>query len=130
LAVVTANRRDREYDVVLVSAKDGSVIRNLTRGFDQDHGFDFIVTPARWNSVPWLTWSASGDKLAYFVRREKSRSLVVQNVLTGRIEQRIDIRTLDNPESPDLSPDGRRVVFAALQGGTGDIFMMDLQSKE
>ena len=129
LAIVTPNRKDREYDIVLVSAKDGSVIRNLTRGFDQDHGFDFIVTPARWNAVPWLSWSATGDQLAYFVRREKSRTLIVQNVLSGKIEQRVDMKTLDNPESPDLSPDGKRVVFAALQGGTGDIFMLDLQTK-
>src|SRR5215203_2373235 len=68
LAVVTGNRRDREYDIVMVSARDGSVIRNLTRGFDQDHGFEFISTPQRWNAVPWLSWSATGDQLAYFVR--------------------------------------------------------------
>jgi hypothetical protein len=130
LAVVTANSKDREYDIVLVSAHDGTVIRNLTRGFDQDHGFEFIVTPARWNAVPWLSWSATGDEIGYFVRREKSRSLVIQNVLTRKIEQRIDMRTVDNPESPDLSPDGKKVVFAALQGGTGDIFLMDLQTKQ
>jgi hypothetical protein len=129
LAVVTGNRRDREYDIVMVSARDGSVIRNLTRGFDQDHGFEFISTPQRWNAVPWLSWSATGDKIAYFVRREKSRSLIVQNVLSRRIEERVDMRTIDNPESPDLSPDGRRVVFAALQGGTGDIFLLDLDTK-
>src|SRR6478672_5999158 len=80
LAVVTANSKDREYDIVLVSAHDGTVIRNLTRGFDQNSGFEFIVTPARWNAVPWLSWSATGDEIGYFVRREKSRSLVIQNV--------------------------------------------------
>ena len=42
---------------MLVSAKDGSVIRNLTKGFDQKYGFEFIVTPGgRWNTVPWLSW--------------------------------------------------------------------------
>jgi hypothetical protein len=30
LAVVTGNRRDQEADIILVSSKDGSVIRNLT----------------------------------------------------------------------------------------------------
>src|SRR3954469_19375762 len=63
LAVVTGNRRDQEADIVLVSAKDGSVIRNLTKGFDQKYGFEFIVTPGgRWISVPWLSWSATGDR--------------------------------------------------------------------
>ena len=40
------------------------------------------------------------------------------------------MRTVDDPESPDISPDGRRVAFAALQGGTGDIFIVDLVTKE
>ena len=43
LAVITINRKDREVDVVLVSTKDGSVIRNLTEGFDKDLGFANLV---------------------------------------------------------------------------------------
>ena len=77
-----------------------------------------------------MSWSPDGDRLAYFVRAEKSRTLIVQNVLNQKIEERIDLRMVDDPESPDISPDGRRVVFAALQGGTGDIFIVDLVTKE
>lgn len=131
LAVFTLNRRDREGDIVLVSARDGSVIRNLTAGFDKDFGWEYIVTPGgRFNTVPWMSWSSSGDRLAYFVRVEKSRTLVLQNVLTGDIERRFEMNMVDDPESPDLSPDGRYVVFAALQGGVGDIFRLDLQTGE
>jgi hypothetical protein len=131
IAVVTGNQRDREYDIVLVSAKDGSVVRNLTKGFNQNMGFEFITLPGgRGNSVPWMSWSASGDRLAYFVRTEKSRSLVLQNVLSREIEQKIDVKEVDDPESPDVSPDGRKAVFAGLQGGTGDIFTVDLQTGE
>ena len=35
-----------------------------------------------------MSWSPTGDRLAYFVRTEKSRTLILQNVLTGDIEQR------------------------------------------
>jgi Tol biopolymer transport system component len=130
LAVVTGNSHDQEADIVLLSAHDGSVIRTLTRGFDQDQGFEFIVMPgSRWNTVPWMSWSPSGDTLAYFVRNEKWRTLIIQNVNSGKIEQRFPMRTLDDPESPDFSPDGRKVAFAALQGGTGDIFVLDLETK-
>ncbi|HZA33789.1 MAG TPA: hypothetical protein VE505_02620, partial [Vicinamibacterales bacterium] len=38
IAAMTGNRRDGELDIVLLSSKDGSVIRNLTRGLDQDRG--------------------------------------------------------------------------------------------
>src|ERR1700674_4953900 len=36
IATVTINRKDREIDIVLLSAKDGSIVRNLTGGFDKD----------------------------------------------------------------------------------------------
>jgi hypothetical protein len=129
LAVVSPNRKDREYDIVLVSAKDGSVVRNLTKGFDQDKGFEYISVPGgRWNTVPWMSWSPAGDRIAYFARREKGKPLFLQNVITREIEKRLDMSTVDNPESPDFSPDGRRVVFSALRQGVGDIFLVDLES--
>ena len=131
MAVASANRSDREMDIVLVSTKDGTVVRNLTKGFDQDYGFEFVVTPGgRWTTVPWFSYSPDGNHLAFFVRAEKSRTLVMQNVLNRNIDKRIDMRTVDDPESPDISPDGRRVAFAALQGGTGDIFIVDLVTDE
>ena len=68
--------------------------------------------------------------VAYFVRAEKSRTLILQNVLNRNVEQRIELRTVDDPESPDISPDGTKVAFAALQGGVGDIFVVDLATRE
>ena len=131
IAMVTGNRRDRELDIVLMSATDGAIIRNLTNGFDQDRGFEFIIQNGmRSNTVPWLSWSPSGDQLAYFVRSEKWRTLILQNVLNRNVDERIELRTVDDPESPDISPDGRKVAFAALQGGVGDIFTVDLATRE
>jgi hypothetical protein len=128
-AIVTGNSRDQEADIVLVSARDGREIANLTKGFDQSMGFEFIVTPGgRWNTVPWVSWSGSGDRLAYFVRNEKSRTLIVQDVLEGEIVQRYAMRTVDDPESPDFSADGRKIAFAALRDGIGDIFVLDLET--
>ncbi len=130
MAIATGNRRDQELDIILISAKDGSVIRNLTSGFDQDKGFEFIVTPGmRFNTVPWLSWSPSGDRLAYFARAEKNRTLILQNVITRDVEIRIPMQMVDDPESPDFSPDGKKVAFAALQNGVGDIFVVDLESE-
>ena len=131
LAIFSFNQRDLEGDILLVSARDGSVVQNLTEGFDKDLGFEFIVTPGgRFVTVPWLSWSTAGDRLAYFARAEKTRTLILQNVLTRNVEQRIEMSSVDDPESPDFSPDGRRVAFAGLRGGTGDIFIVDLQTLE
>jgi hypothetical protein len=130
IATVTINRKDEELDIVLVSSKDGSVVRNLTSGFDKDLGFDHIIEmPVSRMFFPWLAWSPKGDRIAYFVRTEKERTLIVQNVLTKNIEVRIPMKSVDEPESPAFSPDGRTVTFSALRGGVGDIYTVDLESK-
>ena len=131
IAAMAMNRKDRELDIVLLSAESGEIIQNLTSGFDQNFGFEYIPMPGlRFNTVPWMSWSPDGDRLAYFVRKGKHKSLVVQNIVTRRVEQRIDLDTVDEPESPDFSPDGQRVVFSALRGATGDIFELDLETLE
>ncbi|HEY7450242.1 MAG TPA: hypothetical protein VH702_18945 [Vicinamibacterales bacterium] len=130
LAVITGNRRDGEIDILLVSAKDGSIVRNLTSGFDKDMGFEYIPYPSQFNTVPWMSWSPKGDRLAFFVRTEKSKSLILQNVISRKIEQRIEMNTVDEPESPSISPDGRTVAFAGLRGAIGDIFTVNLDTSE
>ncbi|MCC7033443.1 MAG: PD40 domain-containing protein, partial [Acidobacteria bacterium] len=131
IAAMTANGRDRELDIVLISAKDGEIIRNLTRGFDQGMGFEYLATPGgRWNSVPWMSWAPQGDRLAYFVRTEKDRSLIVQNVVTRKIELRVPLNEIDAPESPDFSPDGRRIAFSGMQGSNANIYILDVDTRE
>ena len=130
MAVAAGNRKDQELDIVLMSTKDSKVIRNLTGGFNTGFGFEYISTPGgfRGNAVPWMSWAPAGDRIAYFVRREKRKDLVLQNVLTRKIEKRYTIKTVDMPESPDISPDGKSVAFAGLQNAVGDIFVLDLDS--
>ena len=130
MAIAAGNRKDQELDIVLISTKDGKVINNLTGGFNKDQGFEYIVTPGgfRNNAVPWMSWSPTGDRIAYFARTEKYKTLVLQNVVTRKIDKRFELKTIDMPESPDISPDGRYVAFSALQGALGDIFVIDIES--
>jgi len=131
IAGMTGNGRDREYDIVLISAKDGEIIRNLTSGFDQSMGFEYLATPGgRFNSVPWMSWSPQGDRIAYFVRTEKDRSLIVQNVVSRKIEVRIELDTIDAPESPDFSPDGKLVAFSGMRDSVADIYTVNLETRE
>jgi hypothetical protein len=132
MAVAAGNRKDQELDIVLMSTKDGKVIRNLTSGFNKDKGFEYISTPGgfRNNAVSWMSWAPAGDRIAYFVRTEKFKTLILQNVVTRNIEKRIPLRSVDAPESPDISPDGREVAFAALRGAVADIFIVNIESGE
>jgi hypothetical protein len=128
IAVMTGNRKDQELDIILISSKDGSVVRNLTSGFDTSRGFEYIAQPSLSNMVPWMSWSPVGDRLAYFVRNEKHKTLIIQNVITGKIERRFPMQSVDNPESPNISPDGRTVLFSGLRSATGDIFRLDVET--
>jgi hypothetical protein len=130
LAAVVGNARDQELDIVLLSARDGQVVKNLTSGFDKDRGFEYIAMSGglRGNLVPWISWAPVGDRLAYFARTEKGKSLIVQNVVSGRTEARIKLDAVDNPESPAFSPDGRSVAFAAIAGGVADIYTINVET--
>ena len=132
MAVAAGNRKDQELDIVLMSTKDGKVTGNLTSGFNKDRGYEYIVTPGgfRNNAVPWMSWAPGGDRIAYFVRTEKHKTLVLQNVVTKKVDKRIELKNVDMPESPDISPDGRHVAFAALSGAVGDIFIVDVETGE
>jgi hypothetical protein len=130
MAVAAGNRKEQELDIILMSTKDGQVIRNLTGGFNKDKGFEYIATPGgfRNNAVSWMSWSPAGDRIAYFARTEKVKTLILQNVVTKKIEKRIELKSVDLPESPDFSPDGREVAFAALKAAVGDIFTVNLET--
>jgi WD40-like Beta Propeller Repeat len=130
IAAVVGNERDQELDIILISTKDGQVIRNLTKGFDKDRGFEYIATAGglRGNMVPWITWAPVGDHIAYFARTERDKTLIIQNVVTGKTDRRIPLPMIDGPESPAFSPDGKKVVFSGLQGAVGDLFAVDIES--
>jgi len=132
MAVAAANRKDQELDIILISTKDGKVVANLTSGFNKDRGYEYISQPGgfRSNAVPWISWSPQGDRLAYFARTEKQKTLILQDVATRKVERRIELKTVDAPESPDISPDGREVVFAGIRAGVHDIFAVDVETGE
>ena len=127
IAAVVGNRRDYELDIVLLSAKDGRDIKNVTKGFDKDRGFEYISTSGglRGNLMPWISWGPD-DTIAYFARTERSKTLIVQNIVNGKTMHRINLERVDSPESPAFSPDGRLVAFSGLQGAITDIFTVNL----
>ena len=109
IAVVTVNRKDQR-----ARHRPGLVEGRIDRpqpdaaASTRTMGFDHIVQLGeRSTTMPWMSWSPKGDRLAYFVRTEKERTLIIQNVLTRKIEERIPMKTVDEPESPSFSPDGQ-----------------------
>src|SRR5215207_11085991 len=143
IAVMAGNAKDQELDIILLSTKDSKVIRNLTSGFNTGFGFEYISTPGgfRGNAVPWMSWSPVGDRIAYFARKEKQKEVVLQNVLTRKIEKRFQIKSVDMAESADIknltadsfgdygpswAPDGKSIVYIARVSGDNKLFRIEV----
>lgn len=124
VAVLTT--RFEELDVVILSAKDGEVIKNLTRGFSNE--YEFVSTSVTEGKTD-LTWSPDGDLIAFFVRKENRRMLLVVNALTGRAVRQMEVKVA-NAASPSFSPDGKKVLFSGNLDGVVDIFELNLESGE
>jgi hypothetical protein len=127
VAALTANRGDGEADVLLLSARDGSVIRNLTSGYTG--AYEAISASNDFVAGRNLSFDPRGETVAFFARTGKRRSLIVVSVLTGAVEHKLTPE-LDQAESPCLLPDGRHALFAALNEGVSDIYLIDLETGE
>ena len=115
MAVAAGNRKDQELDIVLMSTKDGKVIRNLTERLQQGPRLRVHrhagrlprTTPCRGCRGRRPAIASPTSRAPRSRRRWSSRTCV-----TSKIEKRIDLKTVDMPESPDISPDGKEVAFA------------------
>lgn len=119
-----------DLDVVLFDAEKRRFIRNLTKGFGTSYQYfsSQFVTTAR-SMGHDLAFSPDGDQLALFAKRERSRSLVLIDVLHGGIDQIIDL-DVEQTLAPNWSPDGRVITFSGNRGGRFDIYTLDLESRE
>jgi hypothetical protein len=124
VAALTGNRKDNEADIVLLSAKDRGVIRNLTGGFTDD--YENLAMSDNFVAGRSIGFDPRGDTVAFFARTGKRRSLFLVSVLTGDILKRVPM-DLDQAQAPCLLPDGRRALFSALKEGVGDIYLLDLE---
>lgn len=125
IVAVTGNRAEGEADLILLSAKDGAVIRNLTKGFTDK--FENITFNDDFVAGRTVSFDPRGDTIGFFARKGKKRSLYLASALDGHILKRIPVDE-DQAQAPCLMPDGRRALYAGLKDGVADIFMVDLES--
>ena len=125
LVAALTNRYD-DLDVIIFSAKDGQMIRNLTKGFTNK--YEDIITEA-FDGKNDLSWSSEGDRIAFFARRENERLLFIYDALKGKELEKISIPGIDVEASPAFSPDGKFILFSGNKGGQVDIFKYELEEQ-
>jgi len=126
LAALTTYKED--VDIALFNVPERKLLRNLSPGYPEKYEYvigQFVTTgPVMGRDV---SFSSSGDQIAFFVKKERGRNLVIANALSGRIEKSIRMTT-EQQLNPSFSPDGSKIVFHAFQGNRADIFVYDLSS--
>lgn len=116
------SNRDDYFDVFIMSATDGKIIKKLVKGnttanFEELH----ILTPG-------LSWSPDGKKIALASKAGAYDAIFIFDVKTGKY-QKLDLR-LDGIFSVDWSPDGKKLAFVGLHKHQSDIFIYDLETKK
>lgn len=124
-ATITYNAKDEDIDIVLISTKDGQVIKNITKGYTSRYEYiRFEVDPS---SGPGLAWSPDGDRIAFFARDGRRYSLFIINAFKGTTLKKIAL-PYDQPAAPCFEPEGENLLFTAFERGYRDIFRIELKS--
>ncbi len=128
VAAITGNRSDGEADIVMLSTKDGSVVKNLTSGYTGK--YENVTFPGEgFVTGRTIDFSPKGDAVAFIGRTGKKRSLFLVSPLSGDIVKKIPL-DLDEVESPSILPNGKQALFAATKEGVADIYLLNLETGE
>jgi len=128
LAGFTTYKED--VDVVIFRIPDRKMWKNLTAGYTNKYEYPivqfFSIGPSMGRD---LAFAPNGDQLAFFVKKERGRNLVLLNPLTGQIERSVPMK-VEQQLSPVYSPDGKTIAFSGFVGNQDDIFLYDLETGE
>ncbi|HKI77783.1 MAG TPA: DPP IV N-terminal domain-containing protein [Ignavibacteriaceae bacterium] len=116
------SNRDYYFDVYIMNAIDGKIIKKLVQGnttadFEQLN----VVTPG-------LTWSPDGKKIALSAKSDGYDVLYVIDV-ESEDKETLPIQ-LDGIKSLSWSPDGRYIAFVGHDAKQSDIYIYDLTGKK
>lgn len=127
VAVLTANIKDSDIDIILVSTKDGSVIKNITKGYTLKYEhIKYEIDPSKGSDI---AWSPDGDQIAFFARAGHRHSLFIVSILNGKTLRKIKI-PYDQPASPCFIPKQEELIFTAFHEGIRNIFKINLATEK
>jgi hypothetical protein len=127
LMAVLASPTGLELDLLVLSARDGKKVKNLTRGFTNH--WRYLVANA-FEGKRDLSWSPVADQIAIFARRGNRWPLLVFDAVRGKRMHEIAFDDIVECSSPAFSPDGQRVAFEGNRHGVVDLFEVDLATRE
>jgi len=127
VAVLAYNYKSGEFDIILISTKDGKVIKNITKGYTLKYEYiRFNIDPSMGTDI---SWSPDGDKVAFFGRSGEKYALFIVDPVTEETVKKIHI-PYDRPSSPCFYPDSDELLFTAFDNGIHDIYKLNLETEK
>jgi Tol biopolymer transport system component len=118
----------QDVDLVLFNIPERKLLKNLTAGYTNRYEYPIVQSyttgPVMGRDV---AFAPNGDQVAFFVRKERGRNLLLINPLTGSIIRSIAMPAVEQQLAPTYSPDGRKIAFAGIMGNQSDIFLYNLE---
>jgi Tol biopolymer transport system component len=119
--VVFLSERDGySIDVYLADTATGRIVRKLVSTASDPHfdSLQFLESAG--------AWDAQGSRFAMATVQHGKPVLMVLEMPTGTVRMERAFADLDQIYSPTWSPDGTRIAFSALRGGSTDLYEFDL----
>jgi Tol biopolymer transport system component len=130
LAILTANLRNGEFDVVLISAKDGKVIKNITPGFSvKEYGQIFL---SEWNptSGSKISWDKDSQKIAFFARKDLTNYIVLVDITTNKIVKMVKLPKIHDPSSIRFHPVKDEIYFTSIENSNSFLNRVNLKTNK
>lgn len=115
------SNRDDYFDVFLMNASDGKIIKKLVKGNTTANFEELKIL------TPGLCWSPDGKKIALASKAGANDAIFIIDIKTGKY-QKLEFK-LDGIYSVDWSPDGKKLAFVGLYKHQSDIYVYDLDTK-
>jgi hypothetical protein len=128
VAALTASMRTGFLHIVLLSMKDGKMIKKITPGFTSKYdqitfGFDPTDGLA-------FTWNQDSNKIAFFAMKGTDNFLVVVDILTGAILKQVKIEGIQIPTSPVFHPTKNVLYFTGQEKTKSYIYSIDMDTNK
>jgi len=113
--VFMSQRSGGDWDIYVMDASDGSIVRVLTDNSSDDRN---------------PSWSPDGTQILYHSNEDGDYEIYVINADGTGNKKNLTNNTVFSDQSPDWSPDGEKILFQSDRDGNWEIYMMNPDGSE
>lgn len=128
-AVLTVDYKNRSLEIILLSVKDGKVIKTITPGLTSIYdSINIKFNPTDGRS---FAWNKDSDVIAFFARKAWDNYLVLVNIVDKQIVKRIKLKNVQDPASPNFLPGNDNIIYFTARDETrSNLYAIDLNTKK